>query len=653
MAGREAGVARAGPSEPVGPRLAFLRRLGTVFRGGATAAAAGVLLLTIGFVALLAVEAGPAIGRYGFALLLSDSWDPSAGAFAAVPAIAGTLLTSGLALLFAVPVALGVALFSSEIGPRRLRAPLAYLLDLGAAIPSIVYGIWGLLVLVPLMRRSVEPALMALTGGAPPFTGPALGSGFLTASVVLAVMVIPTVAALSREALRAVPRSQREAALSLGATRWDATRMAVFRPARPGILGAVMLGFGRAIGETIAVALVIGNIPLLPTSFLSTGVTIPSLLVGSFSDSAGLTLSALVELGLILFGLSVAVNLAARGIVRWLSARDAPESAATRPRRRTVRPRTSPTATGGDRPLGGRPWWPRVAAGRAGRVRRRRAIHLAIGALLVVALGLAFLPLASLVDTAVAQGGAAVVRPSFYTSEPPPQCITNCTLGGIGPAIQGTLLLLGLASLIAVPAGLLTGIYLSEYGRNRFGQAVGLLVDVMTGVPSILIGVFVFTLFLRYDRLDAVSALSGGVALAVLMLPIIARATTTALGTVPRGVREAALALGFPRHRVTLRVVLGSCRPALVTGNLLALGRAGGETAALLLTAGSSVYWFSGLHAPVATLAPFIYDALLNSTGPNLIADAWGAALVLLLIMAVISLAARLALRSAATSEAD
>ena len=259
-------------------------------------------------------------------------------------------------------------------------------------------------------------------------------------------------------------------------------------------------------------------------------------------------------------------------------------------------------------------------------------------------------PLASLIGTAVQQGGSAVVTPSFYTSTPPPYCLetnssTSCPLGGIGPALQGTLILIGLASLVAVPVGLLTGIYLSEYARRRTSQVLGVLVDVMVGVPSLLLGVFVFVLFLRVDPLDARSALSGAAALSLLMIPIIARATEVALRTVPVEVREAALALGFPRHRVTLRVVLGNCKSAILTGNFLALGRAGGETAALVFTAGTSSYWFTSLRSPIASLGPLIYDNLTIASAPNWTIDAWGAALVLLLIMAAVSLAARLVLR--------
>jgi phosphate transport system permease protein len=270
-------------------------------------------------------------------------------------------------------------------------------------------------------------------------------------------------------------------------------------------------------------------------------------------------------------------------------------------------------------------------------------------ALVVGAVALAAYPLASVLATAIVGGGPAVVRPSFYTSTPPPACGVGqsvCPLGGVGPEIEGTLVMLGLAAAMAVPAGILVGVYLSEYGRNRFGHAVAAIVDVLVGVPSILIGIFVFSLFLSYDRLDDQSAFAGAAALAVLMIPIVTKATETALRTVPTSVREGALALGFPRHRVTLRVVLGSCRGALVTGSLLAAMRAGGETAALVMTAGTSTFWISNLRAQTPALAPFIYDALTVFPSSNYTTDAWGAALVLLLIMAVVSLAARLVLRA-------
>jgi phosphate transport system permease protein len=640
---------RLGKEDPASARSRFLarqRRVGAAFRLGVAVASAAVVAVAGALVAIVAVGAVPALRRFGWAFLGGTSWDVPRGVFGAWPALAGTLVTSALALLFAVPVALGVALFASEIAPRWLRTPLAYFVDLGAAVPSVVYGFWAASILVPFLNAVVEPRLARLTGAAAPFSGGSGGMDMLAAGTILAIMIVPTIAALSREALRAVPQDLREGALAVGATRWEATRLTVLGPASPGIAGAVLLGLGRAIGETIAVVLVLNLTYLTPSSLFSPGATIPSWLVNGFFESSGLERSALYELALLLLLLSVVVNLGARWLVHRLESRGWPRRRRT-PGFRHVTARGPGTATAGGPEV--RPaWWGRVVAARAGRLRRRHAVQALVAVLVVGAVALAAYPLASLLETAVAGGGAAVVRPSFYTSAPPPSCgigQTNCPLGGVGPEIEGTLVMLGLAAAVAVPAGILVGIYLSEYGRNRLGRAVAVVVDVLVGVPTILIGVVVFAVFLSYDRIDDQSAFAGAAALAVLMVPIVAKAADASLRTVPASVREGALALGFPRHRVTSRVVLGSCRRALVTGSLLAAMRAGGETAALVLTAGTSTLWITNLGAQTPALAPFIFDALTVYASSSARAEAWGAALVLLLIMAVVSLAARLALR--------
>lgn len=631
-------------------RLARQRRLGIGFRAGVSLLAAGVVSVVVGLALLLVNGAGASFARFGWGFLGSSVWDAPIGVYGAWPAIVGTLVVSALALLLALPVALGVALFASEFAPRRLRGPLAYFVDLGAAVPSVVYGFWALVVLVPLLRGTVEPGLAGLTGRTGPFSGTPMGEDVLAAAIVLAVMIIPTIAALSREALRSVPRDLREGALAVGATRWEATRLTVVGPATPGLIGAVILGLGRAIGETIAVALVIGNGYAVPTSLFSRASTIPSWLVLKFVESYGLTRSSLYELALLLLLISVAINVGARLLVHGL------KRSGERVRRRSGR--TGTAAVGGRPPvpvlpgLTGSPvprWWARVVSERPARLRRRRATHAVVVALLVGAVALAAYPLVSLIGTAVANGGAAVVSPSFYTSAPPLPCgvgATSCPLGGVGPMIEGTLIMVGLAALLAVPAGILVGVFLSEYGRGRLSRTVAVAVDVLASTPSILIGIFVFTVFLRFDRYDDQSAFAGAAALAVLMVPIVAKASEAALLTVPATVREGALALGFPRHRVTTRVVLGSCRGALVTGSLLAAMRAGGETAAVLLTAGTSTLWITNLNAQTPALATFIYTALTSNTSPNVQTDAWGAALVLLLIMAVASLAARLVVRT-------
>ncbi|MGA7923364.1 MAG: phosphate ABC transporter permease PstA, partial [Thermoplasmata archaeon] len=529
-----------------------------------------------------------------------------------------------------------------------LKTPLATLVDLSAAIPSVVYGFWGFIVVVPIMRTVVEPALAQITGGTGPFSGPPRGLDVLTASIVLAMMIVPTISALSRAAMQAVPRAQREAALSLGATRSETTRLAVLSSARVSILGAVLLGLGRALGETMAVTMTIGNSYTVATSLFSPGQTIASEIANELTSAAPLETSALVELGLILLGITIGVNI----IARFLFWRVRPASDHPRRRHRDralAVPRGLPTSNDVSLASAAAPEWRLRAAARAPRRRRwRRALHRAVLGLTGVCVVLAVAPFVGILWTAVHRGGAAVIRPSFYTSTLPVPCNpasgTTCSLGGIGPAIQGTLILVALASLIAVPIGLLIGVYLSEYGRNRFGQAVSFMNDVMTGFPSILIGLFVFVLFIEAYRNITFSAISGALALAILMLPIVTRATEDALRQVPQSLREAGLAIGFPRHRVTLRVVLGTARNGLITGILLAVARAGGETAALLFTAFGSNFYFQRLTQPIGALPPLIYNLGLTSY-PNWQEDAWGATLVLLMIMLAINLTARLAVR--------
>jgi phosphate ABC transporter permease protein PstC/phosphate ABC transporter permease subunit PstA len=609
--------------------------------------ALGILALVAGIVVVLVQASWDSIVSAGPAFLTRQTWDPNRDVFGALPAIWGTLLTSGIALLLAVPVALGVAVFLSEIAPPWLRDPLAAVVDLSAAVPSVVYGLWGVIVLAPFMASSVDPALADLTGGTLLFApGAPNGGDVLTAGVILAIMVLPTITAVSRAALQAVPRVQREAALSLGATRTEATRLAVLAPARAGIFGGVLLGLGRALGEAIAVTMVIGNIYAIPTSLYSPGQTIASLVAQSFLSGVGpAQRSALVELGLVLFVIALAVNV----VARLLLARVGDGTGGNRSgllglRRRHPRPALTRSALPRSRGPDG--WRARAIPDQVRRRARRLWTHRAVTVLTILALAIAVAPLLSVVYTAAARGGPAVVRPSFYVAAPPASCNgVGCPVGGIGPEIDGTLLLLGLASLIAVPVGVLAGVYIAEYGRNRLGSTVSFFADVMTGFPSILLGLFVWVVFLSAYPALVFSADSGAVALAILMIPIVTRASEIALKAVPLSLRESALALGFPKHRVTLRVVLGNARNGLVTGVLLAVARAGGETAALIMTGFGSPYYPTGLGQPVGALPLFIFQSLMVG-GTNLQEDAWGAALVLIAIMLIVSLASRYALRS-------
>jgi phosphate transport system permease protein len=272
----------------------------------------------LAFIALEVGTAGwPALRRFGLDFLTSSTWDPVAEVFGAAPAIYGTLVTSLIALVLATPLAIGVAIFLSEFAPRRLRQPVAFLVDLLAAIPSIVYGLWGIFVLLPLLRSHLIPFLRDTLGlGATPFfSGPAYGPSMLAAGIILAIMVLPYISSVSREVLLAVPRSQREAALALGATKWETIWGAVLPYAKSGIIGGVILGLGRALGETMAVTLVIGNRHEIAASLIAPGYTMASLIANEFTEaSKDIHLSALMAVGFVLFVVTVIVN----AIARWL-----------------------------------------------------------------------------------------------------------------------------------------------------------------------------------------------------------------------------------------------------------------------------------------------------------------------------------------------
>jgi phosphate transport system permease protein len=261
------------------------------------------------------------IEKFGFAFWRTEVWDPVAGQFGALPFIWGTLYSSILALVLATPIALGIAIFISDLCPGWLRQPLVFLTELLAAIPSIVYGLWGIFVLVP-MVRSLEVSLPASLRQLPIFSGPPLGVGLLSAAMILAVMVIPFTSSISREVLKSVPPAQREGAYALGATRFEAIRATLFY-ARTGIIGAIMLGFGRALGETMAVTMVIGNNPKISASLFAPQYTMAAVLANEFSEAADpLYLSALVEIGLVLFTITLIVNSLSR-ILIWSMSRSA------------------------------------------------------------------------------------------------------------------------------------------------------------------------------------------------------------------------------------------------------------------------------------------------------------------------------------------
>jgi phosphate transport system permease protein len=292
-----------------------------VFRWILTLAAGLIPILLCFLVYELWSGARLAVGRYGFDFITSSTWDPVAEEFGAFPLIFGTLVSSLIALLIAVPLSLGVAIYLTEFAPKAVRQPVAFLIGLLAAIPSVVYGLWGIFVLIPSLRTTAFPFLRKALGFLPLFEGPIYGPSMLAAGIILAIMVMPYVMSVSREVLLAVPNTQREAALALGATRWEAVTTAVVPYARSGLIGAIILGLGRALGETMAVTMVIGNRHEIAASLFAPGYTMAAAIANEFSEAVGdLHLSALAYVALVLFLVTVLVNAGARLLI-WRVAR--------------------------------------------------------------------------------------------------------------------------------------------------------------------------------------------------------------------------------------------------------------------------------------------------------------------------------------------
>jgi phosphate transport system permease protein len=285
-------------------------------------AALAIPVLMAFLVQELYVGAQLAISRFGIGFVGTSVWDPVAEQFGAFPLIFGTLLSSFLALLIAVPLSLGVAIYITEFAPNAIRQPIAFVIELLAAIPSVVYGLWGIFVLIPILRKGVFPLLRDAFGALPFFQGPIYGPSMLSASIILAIMVMPFIMSVAREVLLAVPNNQREAALALGATRWEAVMSAILPYARSGILGAVILGLGRALGETMAVTMLIGNRHEIAASLFAPGYTMAAVIANEFTEAAtDLHYSALTYVALLLFLLTVLVNAAARLLIWQVSRR--------------------------------------------------------------------------------------------------------------------------------------------------------------------------------------------------------------------------------------------------------------------------------------------------------------------------------------------
>ncbi len=611
---------------------------------GAGVFAAVVLAIVVS----IATGSAQAFAHYGPGFVWSSTYSPSAGQYAAGILIVGTLVTTGVAIIIAAPIGLGAAVALSELVPHKIAGVASTLVELLAAVPSIVVGLWALLVLSPLFARDVEPFLHSVPVLGLLFGGADLGPSIVLAAVVLAVMTLPTLVSLSRTALRSVPVADREAAMALGATRWQVVRKVVWPAARPGIAAATTLAVGRALGEAIAVAMVIGNSPSWPHSLAAPGATLGSSIVNQFSEAEpGLGTSSVVALGAVLFVLTVAVNIggqalrrAGRTSARALYAPPGPPASATAPAAAGggalpgATPAAgavigTPTSPGPTLPP---PGWSGLGHDHASAdhfiapqltLARRRRWGRSAQSLCVLALVLAASPLVALIVYTVARAAPALsfgllvhpVTPAFVPG------------GGISTAIAGSAKTVGLALVMAAPVGLLCALYLYE----RAGRLAGSLrfsADVLSGVPSIVIGIFAYEVVVR--PMHHASGIAASIALAILMLPIMVRADEEAIRSVPVDLQEAGAALGAPRWRVVRRVVLRGSLPGLVAGNLLALARSIGETAPLLFTLASPTF--------AMTLLIYTDGEQPYSSVQQL---AWATALVLLAAVLALSILAR------------
>jgi phosphate transport system permease protein len=586
-----------------------------LFRCLAQSSALVVLLLVGVIVVLLALQAWPAIRGVGASIFLSTNWDPTHGSFGGLSFVYGSVVTSMLAMLLAVPLGVGTATFLAEVAPAWLRRGGSFLVELLAAIPSVVYGFWGIHFLSPNVQK-----LFNLMGG-PNFGG----KGLLSAGLILAIMVVPYIAAVSFDVCQAVPRAQREGSLALGATRWQTIWKVVLPYARPGIIGGCFLALGRAIGETMAVTMLIGNTPVVEGLPFGRGYTIPSLLAQKLpSSDSFMEDSALIELSLLLFLLTILMNSLAHVLI-W------------RVGRPTTRQGNAASAASHLRvaPVGSN-------AERKKLLTPFLVNHLMTG-VLALCLVLTCIPL-FLILGYVAYRGFGSVSWDFFTKLPRPQGESG---GGLAHAVAGSGILVGLATLLALPIGLLSAIFLSEYRTSRAAPAVRFFGELLGGVPSIVVGTFVYAFvrwLIQFGLLrprEQFSGWAGAFALAVMMIPILMRASEESLKLVPQALRNASHALGAHHWQTVLRVIVPAALPAIITGTFLAIARIAGETAPLLMTAFGNEKWAFSPAQKMGFLPLYIYQYSMSGD-PRFENQAWAAALVLLAFVMILNVGIRL-----------
>jgi phosphate transport system permease protein len=586
-----------------------------------------VAVVAIFFILVFLVRNGyPIFAEVGVrAFLAGDTWNPTGTppAYGILPLIAGTLLVTLGAMAIAVPLGIAVAVFIAELAPPRLRGVVKPAVELLAGIPSVVYGFFGLVILTDWIRISFEiPS----------------GETWLAGSILLGIMALPTIVSVSEDAIAAVPRGYREGSLALGATHWQTIAGVVIPGALSGITAAIILGVGRAIGETMAVIMVVGNAAVIPEplwNVLSPVRTLTGTLGIEMGEAAaGSThYHALFGVAVVLLAITLAVNLIARYVLLRLGgpARRARRghSGAAKPFARAV-PGLLAAATG--IPAAAVPLPGAARAGRRVSPKTRQKIAFW---LMYASTGIVLLFLGVILFDIVSNGLPALSW-EFLTA--PPRDLGRA--GGIGPAILGTIYLVGGAILFALPIGIGAAIYLHEYTRG--GRVAGIIragADLLNGTPSIVFGLFGFAFLVLYLNLG-VSLLAGLVTLGLMILPTIIRTTEEALASIPAGIREGSLALGATHWQTIWRVVLPPAVPGILTGTILSIGRAAGETAPILFTA----VVFSRRLLPGSVMEPVMalpYHLFILATNvPGARENQYGTALVLLALVAAVYLVA-------------
>lgn len=625
------------------------------------------LFLACACVAVLAVilififtfwKAIPVITQIGLGDFFSLDWAPTEGHYGILALLAGSGIVTVGSLALGVPLAVGCAVFLTEIAGKKLASVVSTAVDLLAGVPSVVYGFFGLVILRPIVAK--------LTGG--------LGFGALTVWLVLAIMIVPTITTLTMDALRSIPMGIREASFAMGATRWQTIYKVVLPAAKMGIVNAVVLGMGRAIGETMAVLMVVGNAPVIPAGIASPLSTLTSQVALDMGYSSGLHRSALFGMGCVLFIISAALV----GIVRKMSSMREDGRGRSKHRRAKAADRAAVAAggisfdhpedpaehapaqvlTGDDvTPVTGVVTEPRegsrarikrlLAQGSssAGGSNKNRTNDLMIG--VFRAAGVVTTAVLVLIIGFVAVNGLPVMSFDFIFGWPEG---VNAE-GGIFPTIVSTLYVTALAMLICVPIAVLAAVYLAEYAKQgRLVTFIRYAADTLSSVPSIVMGLFGYALFVEAMGFG-LSMLSAALALALMMLPIVMRTTEEAIRSVPRYIRWGAYGLGSTKWQVVSKIVLPSAFPRIATGIVLAIGRAIGETAVVLYTMGQAI------NLPLTPLdsgRPMtIHLYQLANEGINMQA-AYGTALLLMVMILAFNMFARyLSRRSASKSKGN